>query len=111
MSFLSKKKIPCLFVNIGGILEKLLNGSKMSKIYRPILYNTLENKRSITSVIQKLNIKVIIIETSTIREYSEEIILELINLRTQGIQIYQAEEFYEIINERIPIVRLATKKY
>ena len=103
MSFLSKKKIPCLFVNIGGILEKLLNGSKMSKIYRPILYNTLENKRSITSVIQKLNIKVIIIETSTIREYSEEIILELINLRTQ--------EFYEIINERIPIVRLATKKY
>lgn len=83
----------------------------MSKIYRPILYNTLENKRSITSVIQKLNIKVIIIETSTIREYSEEIILELINLRTQGIQIYQAEEFYEIINERIPIVRLATKKY
>ena len=53
MSFLSKKKIPCLFVNIGGILEKLLNGSKMSKIYRPILYNTLENKRSITSVIQK----------------------------------------------------------
>lgn len=111
MSFLSKKKIPCLFVNIGAILEKLLNGSKMSKIYRPILYNTLENKRSITSVIQKLNIKVIIIETSTIREYSEEIILELINLRTQGIQIYQAEEFYEIINERIPIVRLATKKY
>ena len=111
MSFLSKKKIPCLFVNIGGILEKLLNGSKMSKIYRPILYNTLENKRSITSVIQKLNIKVIIIETSTIREYSEEIILELINLRTQGIQIYQPEEFYEIINERIPIVRLATKKY
>ena len=111
MSFLSKKKIPCLFVNIGGILEKLLNGSKMSKIYRPILYNTLENKRSITSVIQKLNIKVIIIETSTIREYSEEIILELINLRTQGIQIYQEEEFYEIINERIPIVRLATKKY
>ena len=111
MSFLSKKKIPCLFVNIGWILEKLLNGSKMSKIYRPILYNTLENKRSITSVIQKLNIKVIIIETSTIREYSEEIILELINLRTQGIQIYQAEEFYEIINERIPIVRLATKKY
>ena len=111
MSFLSKKKIPCLFVNIGGILEKLLNGSKMSKIYRPILYNTLENKRSITSVIQKLNIKVIIIETSTIREYSEEIILELINLRTQGIQIYQAEEFYEIINERIPIVRLTTKKY
>lgn len=111
MSFLSKKKIPCLFVNIGGILEKLLNGSKMSKIYRPILYNTLENKRSITSVIQKLNIKVVIIETSTIREYSEEIILELINLRTQGIQIYQAEEFYEIINERIPIVRLATKKY
>ena len=111
MSFLSKNKIPCLFVNIGGILEKLLNGSKMSKIYRPILYNTLENKRSITSVIQKLNIKVVIIETSTIREYSEEIILELINLRTQGIQIYQAEEFYEIINERIPIVRLATKKY
>ncbi|MDO4880107.1 MAG: sugar transferase [Capnocytophaga sp.] len=58
-----------------------------------------------------MNIKLIVIETSTIKEYSEEIITELISLRTKGIRIYQAEEFYEIINQRIPIVRLETKKY
>lgn len=111
MNFLSQKKTPCLFINIGGILQKLLEGSKMPKLYRPILYNTSKNKRSISSIIEKLNIKLIVIETSTIKEYSEEIITELISLRTKGIRIYQAEEFYEIINQRIPIVRLETKKY
>ena len=108
---LTSKRTPCLFVNVGGILDKLLQGSKMPKMYRAIKYDTAKNKRSITEVINKLNIKIIVIETSTAKEYEETIIRELITLRTQGIMIYEAEEFYEVINKRIPIVRLETQKY
>ena len=108
---LTSKPTPCLFVNVGGILDKLLQGSKMPKMYRAIKYDTAKNKRSITEVINKLNIKIIVIETSTAKEYEETIIRELITLRTQGVMIYEAEEFYEVINKRIPIVRLETQKY
>ena len=37
---LTNKPIPCLFVNVGGILDKLLQGSKMPKLYRAIKYDT-----------------------------------------------------------------------
>lgn len=105
------RKEPCLFINVGGILRKLLEGSKMSKQYRAIKYDTLKDKTSITALVQRLKIKVIVIETSTVKEYSEEFVHELIFLRIQGITIYEAEEFYEIINKRIPIVRLNEREY
>ena len=105
------KNIPCLFVNVGGILDKLLQGSKMPKMYRAIKYDTEKNKKSITEIVRKLNINIIVIETSTAKEYEENIIRELITLRTQGVTIYEAEEFYEVINKRIPIVRLESQKY
>ena len=108
---LTAKRTPCLFVNVGGILDKLLQGSKMPKMYRAIKYDTAKNKRSITEVVDKFNINTIVIETSTAKEYEENIIRELITLRTQGVTIYEAEEFYEVINKRIPIVRLETQKY
>ena len=108
---LTNKPIPCLFVNVGGILDKLLQGSKMPKLYRAIKYDTEKNKRTITEVVRKLNINTIVIETSTAKEYSENVIRELITLRTQGITVYEAEEFYEVINKRIPIVRLESQKY
>lgn len=101
----------CLFINIGGILKKLLEGSKVSKHYRVINYDTLKNKQSITAVLKKLNIKIIVIETSKVKEYNEEEINELIQLRVEGVVIYEAEEFYEIVNQRIPIVRLNERNY
>lgn len=105
------RREPCLFINVGGILRKLLEGSKMPKQYRAIKYDTLKDKTSITALVQRLKIKVIVIETSTVKEYSEEFVHELIFLRIQGITIYEAEEFYEIINKRIPIVRLNEREY
>ena len=106
-----EKKQPCLFINIGGVLKKLWEGSKMSKQYRAINYDTLKNKTSITKLVRRLNIRIIVIETSKIKEYKEDEIHELIRLRTQGVIIYEAEEFYEIINKRIPIVRLSELEY
>lgn len=105
------KRPPCLFVNVGGILTKLLQGSKVSKYYRVINYDTLRNAQTISTVVKKLNIKVMVIETSRINNYTEEEIHELINLRIQGVVIYEAEDFYEIVNRRIPIVRLNQKEY
>lgn len=105
------RRPPCLFVNVGGILTKLLQGSKVSKHYRVINYDTLKNKQSISAVVKKLNIKVMVIETSKVNNYTEEEIHELINLRIQGLVIYEAEDFYEIVNRRIPIVRLNQKEY
>jgi len=80
-------------------------------MYRAIKYDTEKNKKSITEIVRKLNINIIVIETSTAKEYEENIIRELITLRTQGVTIYEAEEFYEVINKRIPIVRLESQKY
>ena len=80
---LTNKPNPCLFVNVGGILDKLLQGSKMPKLYRAIKYDTEKNKRTITEVVRKLNINTIVIETSTAKEYSENVIRELITLSTR----------------------------
>ncbi|GIZ15175.1 sugar transferase [Capnocytophaga catalasegens] len=110
-NILSTRKEPCLFINLGGVLKKLLEGSKMSKQYKPIIFNTLENKHTITEVVNRLNIRIIVIETSKVKEYKEDEIHELIKLRTQGVIIYEAEEFYELINKRIPIVRLNEREY
>lgn len=105
------KKRPCLFINLGGILKKLLEGSKMGQQYKAIKYNTLVDRKPITDIVNRLNIKIIVVETSRIKEFNESIINELISLRIKGVVIYEAEEFYEIINKRIPIVRLNEKEY
>lgn len=105
------KRHPCLLVNVGGISSKLLESPKISQQFRIINYDILAHKRPITSVINKLNIKIIVIETSKVKEYKEEEITELINLRTQGVTIYQAEEFYEMVCKRVPIVKLQERTY
>ena len=102
---------PCLFINVGGILQKLLEESHISKSYRIIKYDFSINRRSVTSIIEKLKIGVIVIETSKIKEFPDDIIREIIDLRTKGVIVYEAEEFYEVINKRIPIVKLEAKKY
>ena len=101
----------CLFINVGGILEKLLEESNVSKFYRIIKYDISKGKRSISSIVNKLKVTIIVIETSKIKEYPNDIIREIIDLRTKGIIVYEAEEFYENINKRIPIVKLEAKKY
>ena len=101
----------CLFINVGGILEKLLEESNISKFYRIIKYDISKKKRTISSIVNKLKIAIIVIETSKIKEYPDDIIREIIDLRTKGIIVYEAEEFYENINKRIPIVKLEAKKY
>ena len=109
MKIFNTHRTPCLFINIGGILQKLLEESHISKSYRIIKYDISINKRSITSIIEKLKIGVIVIETSKIKEFPDDIIREIIDLR--GVIVYEAEEFYEVINKRIPIVKLEAKKY
>ena len=111
MKSFNTHRTPCLFINIGGILQKLLEESHISKSYRIIKYDISINKRSITSIIDKLKIGVIVIETSKIKEFPDDIIREIIDLRTKGVIVYEAEEFYEVINKRIPIVKLEAKKY
>ena len=111
MKFFNTHRTPCLFINVGGILQKLLEESHISKSYRIIKYDISINKRSITSIINKLKIGVIVIETSKIKEFPDDIIREIIDLRTKGVIVYEAEEFYEVINKRIPIVKLEAKKY
>lgn len=111
MKIFNTHRTPCLFINVGGILQKLLEESHISKSYRIIKYDIFINKRSITSIINKLKIGVIVIETSKIKEFPDDIIREIIDLRTKGVIVYEAEEFYEVINKRIPIVKLEAKKY
>ena len=111
MKIFNTPSTPCLFINVGGILQKLLEESHISKSYRIIKYDISTNKRSITSIIEKLKIGVIVIETSKIKEFPDDIIREIIDLRTKGVIVYEAEEFYEVINKRIPIVKLEAKKY
>ena len=111
MKIFNTHRTPCLFINIGGILQKLLEESHISKSYRIIKYDISINKRSITSIIENLKIGVIVIETSKIKEFPDDIIREIIDLRTKGVIVYEAEEFYEVINKRIPIVKLEAKKY
>ena len=111
MKIFNTHRTPCLFINVGGILQKLLEESHISKSYRIINYDISINKRSITSIINKLKIGVIVIETSKIKEFPDDIIREIIDLRTKGVIVYEAEEFYEVINKRIPIVKLEAKKY
>ena len=104
-------RTPCLFINVGGILTKLLEESDISKSHRIIKYDILKEKRDITSIVNKLKISIIVIETSKVKEFPDNIIREIIELRTKGIIVYEAEEFYEAINKRIPIVKLEAKKY
>lgn len=111
MNFFNTHRTPCLFINVGGILQKLLEESHISKSYRIIKYDISINKRNITSIIEKLKIGVIVIETSKIKEFPDDIVREIIDLRTKGVIVYEAEEFYEVINKRIPIVKLEAKKY
>ena len=111
MIFFNTHRTPCLFINVGGILQKLLEESHISKSYRIIKYDFSINRRSVTSIIEKLKIGVIVIETSKIKEFPDDIIREIIDLRTKGVIVYEAEEFYEVINKRIPIVKLEAKKY
>ena len=111
MKIFNTHRTPCLFINVGGILQKLLEESHISKSYRIIKYDISINKRSITSIINKLKIGVIVIETSKFKEFPDDIIREIIDLRTKGVIVYEAEEFYEVINKRIPIVKLEAKKY
>jgi len=111
MKIFNIHRTPCLFINVGGILQKLLEESHISRSYRIIKYEISINKKSITSIIEKLKIGVIVIETSKIKEFPDDIIREIIDLRTKGVIVYEAEEFYEVINKRIPIVKLEAKKY
>ena len=104
-------RTPCLFINVGGILTKLLEESDISKSHRIIKDDILKEKRDITSIVNKLKISIIVIETSKVKEFPDNIIREIIELRTKGIIVYEAEEFYEAINKRIPIVKLEAKKY
>ena len=109
--FNKQQTTPCLFVNVGGILEKLIKESNISKHYRIIRYEISKHYNSISSLVDKLKIGIIVIETSKINEFPDNIIREIIDLRTKGILVYEAEEFYEKVNKRIPIVKLETAKY
>lgn len=101
---------PYLFVSTGEILKKLLE-DPTKRHFRIINYNLLKDRKSINEVVDKLSIKVIIIEMSEVKLYDETTIQQLIDFRIRGGIIYEATQFYEIINKRIPIIRLNEKEY
>lgn len=101
----------CLCVNPKEITQKLLNGKRLKNRYRTVLYHSEQEKKTITWIVEKFNIKLLIIEVDKDKCYDKTMVEELIALRTKGVVIYEASEFYEIINERIPIVHLENDRY
>jgi lipopolysaccharide/colanic/teichoic acid biosynthesis glycosyltransferase len=101
----------CLFINVSDISLKLFNDKKFKKKYKPIVFDSTQNRISITEYLNKFNIKCLVLETSNISHFNQNIANEIVNARKRGIAVYEAHEFYEIVNQRIPLVRLETNEY
>jgi len=109
--FTRKIKERCLFVNVSESSQKLLHGYKLNRFYKPIIYDSLSQYKNIDDYIEKLNIKVIILDNSRINHLPRKDIITLSNLKIRGIELYDAQHFYEILNRRISLVKLSSNEY
>lgn len=107
----SNPKDRCLFINISDISIKLFRGNKLKKSFKVIRYDSEKNTKSILEYVNRLNIKIIVIETSNLNHLPENLTNDIIDARLNGVKVYDAQEFYEILNRRIPLVKLNTNEY
>ena len=101
----------CLFINVSDISLKLFRGSKLKKSFKVIRYNSEKNSKSILEYVKRLNIKIIVIETSNLNHLPQNLTNDIIDARLNGVRVYDAQEFYEIVNRRIPLVKLNSNEY
>lgn len=102
----------CLFINVSDISLKLFNGSNFKKNFKVVLYNSESNSKSIIEYIKRLNIKIVVLETSTLNHLPEDFVKDIITARLiLGVKVYDAQEFYEIVNRRVPLIKLTTNTY
>ncbi|KUJ58352.1 sugar transferase [Chryseobacterium aquaticum] len=100
-----------LFINISDISIKLFEDSQFLKKNKVLFYNTETDKRSIIYLIDKLKIKNIIIETSSINHISEKLTNDLVNSRYRNVKVYDVQDFYEKVNKRIPLLKFDSNEY
>lgn len=105
-----KNKKRCLFVNVSEASFKLINGYKLNKLYKPIIYSN-ESTKDIYDYVNKLNIRTVVIDKTRINHLSEKDIKTLSELRIRGTQVLDAQNFYEFLNRRVSLVKLNEKEY
>ncbi|UOE37215.1 sugar transferase [Chryseobacterium oryzae] len=101
----------CLFINVSDISMKLFKGKKLKQFFKVVIYNSERNSKSILEYLDRLNIKNIIIETSSLNRLPENLVNDIIHARLKGVTVYDAHEFYEFVNRRIPLVKLSSNEY
>lgn len=101
----------CLFINVSDISLKLFRGTKLRKSFKVVRYNSEKNTKSIKEYVSRLNIKIIVIETSNLNHLPEDLTNNIIEARLDGIKVYEAHEFYELINMRVPLVKYDSNEY
>ncbi|WP_312822082.1 sugar transferase [Epilithonimonas sp.] len=101
----------CLFINVSDISLKLFRGKKLRKSFKVVRYNSGKNRKSILEYVNRLNIKIIVIETSNLNHLPENLTNDIIEARLNGVRVYDAQEFYEKVNRRIPLVKLNSNEY
>lgn len=105
-----RNKKRCLFVNVSETSFKLINGYKLNKLYKPILYPS-DTLKGIDEYVKRLNIKIIIIDNIRVNHLSEKNIEILSRLKMQGIEVLDAQHFYEFLNRRISLVKFNPNEY
>lgn len=101
----------CLFVNVSEASFKLINGYKLNKIYKPIIYSKETSLRDINEYITKLNIKTIIIDNTRVNHLSENDIVTLSTLKIKGFEVLDVQHFYEMLNRRVSLVKFNPHEY
>lgn len=108
---LSNAKPRCLFLNVSDVSLKLFKGTKLTNLFKPIVLDSQDESIDIVEYVNRLNIKNIVVDTSTVHFLEEDLLKKLIELRLSGIKIFNAEDFYEVINKRIPLVKIQSNNY
>ncbi|MFC7347706.1 sugar transferase [Chryseobacterium zhengzhouense] len=108
---ITKPKPRCLFLNVSDISMKLFSGTKLNQLFKPLIYDFTNDGKNISEYVQRLNIKYIVLDTTTVHVLPDNILLQIIELRLSGIKVYDANNFYEFVNKRIPLVKFQTNSY
>ncbi|MCY0977107.1 sugar transferase [Chryseobacterium wangxinyae] len=105
-----RNKKRCLFVNVSETSFKLINGYKLNKLYKPIIYSN-DHLKDIGEYVRRLNIKIVIIDNTRVNHISEKNIEILSSLKMIGVEVLDAQHFYEILNRRVSLVKFNPHKY
>ncbi|WP_407405519.1 sugar transferase [Chryseobacterium sp.] len=111
-SYIDKYRVKkrCLFVNVSATSFKLINGYKLNKYYKSVNYSS-NGQRDIEDYVEKLNVKIIIIDNTKINHLSEKEVKSISVLKMEGLEVIDAQHFYEILNRRVSLVKFNPHKY